>query len=731
MNRFQHTFISKAVFFALCSALPAIALSSSAFAKPTESSQIMTILDIKAGPIGDTLQAISIAFDIDIIANESELESINTIALQGSMTAVTAIEQAIQGTELTFSKTSSGGYSIKTKPVESSLNKNNTQQASEATDSAEVIIVRGTRANRKEFETATSVSVFTQRELDRILGANDTESLLLRIPNIVVTSGTGEIVRGVDTQGPVTGGLAFAAGSRPRLSSVVDGYAQFFSEYIEGVTSIYDVQQIEVFRGPQTTAQGVNAIAGAIYVFTNDPTFENEAGITLEKAEYGQYQAAGFVSGPIISDELAMRIAVDYRESEPFNDFSPLLPSNIPLGETMSFIARAKVLWTPSKFPELEAKLTYQYADTGRPTFVNVTEPFEDRRVGFQAGQTSDQKNHTGIFDISYEFNEALTLTNQLTFGDFDTVLRTPAPAGVGPRELQAGRDGTRLTNETILRYQGRGMVNDGLVGTYLQQQEFDGIFFPLDQETNDKQDSMGMFGQASFQLTEKLELITGLRYQRDSQDREGVFFLADIDFDITFDAWLPKMELAYDLEEGIRLGASASKGFNPGGIISDFFTSNTFEFEEETVWTYDIYGRFELLGGRLRLDGNVFYSDYEGYQNFSIVGFDPQTGSPISNIANAPRAESYGIEGSFNYTLNELVSLYGSLGLLETEFDDLVAPGQFEGFEFASAPQFTWFFGADFTPSENLIFSAQARRVGASFSDDDNIPTNRVEGYT
>ncbi|MEM0912378.1 MAG: hypothetical protein AAGJ37_15495, partial [Pseudomonadota bacterium] len=47
------------------------------------------------------------------------------------------------------------------------------------------------------------------------------------------------------------------------------------------------------------------------------------------------------------------------------------------------------------------------------------------------------------------------------------------------------------------------------------------------------------------------------------------------------------------------------------------------------------------------------------------------------------------------------------------------------------SAPQFTWFFGADFTPSENLIFSAQARRVGASFSDDDNIPTNRVEGYT
>lgn len=138
------------------------------------------------------------------------------------------------------------------------------------------ITVTGERVERTVAETPSSVVVVTGEELEGSPARDSVEEVLERIPNIT-SEGTGNeapTIRGVNSTGVLSGADAFLGGSRPRSTITVDGRPLSFNEYIFGTTSIFDLERVEVFRGPQTTAQGVNSIAGAVYVTTADPTFE-------------------------------------------------------------------------------------------------------------------------------------------------------------------------------------------------------------------------------------------------------------------------------------------------------------------------------------------------------------------------------------------------------------------------------------------------------------------------
>lgn len=85
-------------------------------------------------------------------------------------------------------------------------------------------------------------------------------------------------MRGTDGTGPSQGSDAFLAGTRSRLNIQVDSRAASFNEITLGDLGLWDVQQVEIFRGAQSTLQGRNAIAGTMIYKTNDPTFTREYG---------------------------------------------------------------------------------------------------------------------------------------------------------------------------------------------------------------------------------------------------------------------------------------------------------------------------------------------------------------------------------------------------------------------------------------------------------------------
>ena len=139
---------------------------------------------------------------------------------------------------------------------------------------------------------------------------------------------------------------------------------------------------------------------------------------------------------------------------------------------------------------------------------------------------------------------------------------------------------------------------------------------------------------------------------------------------------------------------------------------------------------RSSLLGGRLNVAGNLFFSDWDGFQKFTTTGFDPISGAPAGTFENID-AESYGLEVSADYAVDERLNIYGSVGLLDTSFEELVAPGVTDDFEFANAPGYSFTLGADYRPIEGLTLSGQVRHTDEYFSDDENNPLNRIDAFT
>ena len=147
----------------------------------------------------------------------------------------------------------------------------------------EEVVVTGERANRSGFETATSNRVFTTPNIDRS-GHNLSATDLLKQTVNTVDLGSGNdlpTVRGVDGSGPAVGAVAFFAGTRPRLNLSIDGRSATYNEFAFGTQSLWDMQQVEVLRGPQSHVRGQNAVAGAVVMRSKDPTDEWEGALRL------------------------------------------------------------------------------------------------------------------------------------------------------------------------------------------------------------------------------------------------------------------------------------------------------------------------------------------------------------------------------------------------------------------------------------------------------------------
>lgn len=180
------------------------------------------------------------------------------------------------------------------------------------------IIVTGERVPRTLRETPTSVAIVTSERLETLPGADRLEDLFDLIPNIQLGNGSeGPAIRGQDTTGVLFALPSFLGGARSRMTLQVDGRAVSYNEFIFGSAPLWDVRQVEVYRSAQTTTQGRNAIAGAIFVATKDPVGSWGGGARLLGGDLHARQASAFVTGPVMGDQIAFRLSGDRRRGRP------------------------------------------------------------------------------------------------------------------------------------------------------------------------------------------------------------------------------------------------------------------------------------------------------------------------------------------------------------------------------------------------------------------------------
>lgn len=594
-----------------------------------------------------------------------------------------------------------------------------TASAQDAPSTVDEIIVTGERANRTLRETASSVSVSTHDDIDRRAGVYSVNDLLERIPNLLATEPGNELpaVRGVDGTGPGGGPTAFFGGARPRFSYQVDGRTLSANEATFGDTSLWDIEQVEVYRGPQSTLLGRNAIAGVVAIKTADPTFDWHGAARGVIGNRDEVQVSAAIGGPIVSDTLAFRLSADWKRSEDVVDFAPYPGMRNP-GRYDSKTIRGKPLLAPSQ--DFRSLLTISYLDGREPQSNWVKQPFKER-ISIDPGLAQPvfrARVTNAISDTTIAFTDALSLQLLLSASDFR--INRYAPAGQGISRI----DGKEYLAQPLLRYAPAGSTVTGFIAAYIFRADQD--------ETNDllgggayrdETDTTAVFGEVTFKPTDALSLILGARYEQEKRDRVGATGPLVTDFHETYNEFLPKATVSLDLTPRVTIGVTAARGYNAGGssvTLSPPFLAYT--YKPESVWSYEGFARARL-DHDLSLTANVFYSRYEDMQ----LPFY-QTALSVE-IRNAERATTYGAEVGLAWRPSPKNEVFANVGLLETEINRYSDPLSV-GNELPRAPAFNLSAGFNFSPDDRFELGADVRYSSAYFSDVLNQARGKVDPY-
>nr|WP_316626945.1 TonB-dependent receptor plug domain-containing protein [uncultured Brevundimonas sp.] len=233
------------------------------------------------------------------------------------------------------------------------------QSQSEAT-ALEEIIVTGEKTDRALQDTPTSVGVTTARRIERE-AIQTLGEVFERTANLTETYGhAGFTIRGIGNQGVSGGGDAALA------TIYVDGAPMPPTLTFSGPTDAWDVRQIEIFRGPQSTLQGLNALAGSVVIRTVEPGFDWDLRARAIIADPKETAFAVAGGGPLIKDELAFRVSAEKRDGDGFVHNETRDAPEDPIDK---LTVRARLLWTPKTLPGFEARLGYTHyeSDGGYP----------------------------------------------------------------------------------------------------------------------------------------------------------------------------------------------------------------------------------------------------------------------------------------------------------------------------------------------------------------------------
>ncbi|TXL72998.1 TonB-dependent receptor [Vineibacter terrae] len=675
--------------------------------------------NIPAQPLDSALAAYAAATGVQVLYDSRITSGLRSGGVTGPLAPEEALRRLVAGTGLLVRFT--GPRAATLERVQAS--------APDVTTLAPVTVA-GEKVQRSLRDTASSVSVFGPADLGRKRpGLSTTNDVMARIPNVVTTESNNlaPAIRGIDGTGPAQGVDAFVGGIRPRITYTVDGRPLSFNEAIFGDLSLWDLERVEVFRGPQSTLQGRNSIAGAVVVKTRDPSLtETEIGGQVIVGNQNQQQYSAVVSAPVVKDELALRLAVDYKAYDSFVHFQGFGGAKDP-GDYRSLTVRGKVLIQPEALPGFSTLITVTHQDYRGPQTDIVQKPYREHIPSTPDMPVFEPTATSGVMETTWKISDTLTFQNTFSLADVK-VKRLVAQLSDGPAYVHS----REILAEPRLQFTGMEGRLKGFAGLYFfRANQDDWLNFNGFNRWDDRTTTLAAYGEATLRVFGNLDLTLGGRFEREHRRRVGgIPPLFDVDFKETYNVFLPKVGVAWHATDELTVGATISRGYNGGGAGVSFnvpFVSYT--YKPEYVWSYEAYARAELFDKQLQLTGNVFYSRYKDMQL-------PFALSPVSTeIRNAKSAITYGAELGARWLALPGLELFGEIGLLKTEILKYPNSG-IEGEALPRSPAFTATAGASYKHSSGFDVSVDARYSSSYYSSANantsqpNNPRGRVDPY-
>lgn len=741
-------------------------------------------ISIPAGSLSSALNALAGQSGLQIGFDSALVRGLTTRGLTGNFTPGAALDQLLSESGLTYSFSDS-----RTVVVQASAASASNSDVAVSGDGALVldpIIIQGEKIARDVFSTYTSTGVTTAQDL-KDYSRNTIGQALNAMGNVrSFETGAGNssfIIRGLNADG-----VTQPSRSAPVISVVVDGAQQGIEATRRGTRGVWDVEQIEVLRGPQSTLQGRDSLAGSVQIKTKDPTWTPEVAVEGIAGNNDFFSGAFAVSAPIIEDQLAFRLSGQGWRST--RDIDYVDPALAELGKDEFQEIRGKLLFTPEALPGFTGLFTFSHTHD-KPSWAMVTGPdFFDRRFvdgDLMTAEFRDTSVNRYIADLSYEITPDWTVRSVTSFVDTNVEITAPG-SSVFIRD--DSREGSDWSQDVRLTYESADSPFSGVFGLFAgrfeSQQDsriqvhpdrvdVSGISamlgFPVTLPagaqpfqtltSSNRTESVAAYADMRYRLTDQWTVMAGgrLLYDRVSARNHGSVLNQEntilswlfmgggsgpldpyLDFDqldennaISNTAFLPKLGLAFDITENQTVAATVSKGYRAGfsELIVGTTTINT--VEPEYLWSYDLAYRSRWLDDTLHLNANVFYYDYRNQQ---IPIIDVSTGQ--TRTANVGKSHSYGAELEARWLPDPSIELFSSIGLLKTRFDEgsvsingAMVP--LAGNAFPEAPTVTASLGGIWRHQSGFFAGGDVSFTGGYYSlgDLENTLSRKVSSFT
>lgn len=569
----------------------------------------------------------------------------------------------------------------------------------------EEVVVTAQRREQALQEVPMAISAFTGEQL-AALQADNLDSLQGAVPNLNLVQGRGSnssvnaFIRGVGQPDALQ---TFD----PAVGVYVD---DVYMARIQGALfKIYDIERIEVLRGPQGTLYGKNTPGGAIRLVTRTPgqDFEAQAGVLV--GDYSRVQARGYVSGPL-SDNFALGLSVLHDERDGFVT-DPATGKEYNDEDTT--VARLKANWDIS--PDLNVVFAADYTtedvalSLGRAeaaltsidfvTGVVVRQPApvgdwnRQTRTSFTDGEGQKVDNRGASMTVNWEFGQSTALKSITAYRELDADLFIDIDATEWELgDVFVGVDQNQFSQEFQL-LGSSGNVN-WVAGLYYLNEElpshqeayandfllFGGvpISFLRTIDDNLETKSYAAFGQIDWAFADNWSLGAGLRYTEEKKDyfrttstfsnilgnADPAFAFSDSD---SWGSWTPTFTLDYSLTDDVHLYGRLAKGFKSGGFNGRANgPADVSTFDPEEVWTGELGAKTTMADGRLQANYAVFMSRYDDFQARVSVAEGIDFRFPVLNAA---ELDIKGAELELNWLATEALQLSTQIGYLDSKY--------------------------------------------------------------
>lgn len=645
---------------------------------------------------------------------------------------------------------------------------------------AEEILVTAQKRAQVLTDVPIAISAFDETFLER--GRTQTVADLVAftpgVSGTTVATTTPRItIRGVSTED-------FGVGSDPALGVYVDDV--YLGRAVSSISDLFDVERVEVIKGPQGSVFGRNTTAGAISIITNKPDADTtESRLDASYGRFDLLDVRGAVNVPL-GGGWAGRVAGSTRNRDGFNRNT--LGGRI--GAIESHAGRATLGYDGAGPVTGYASFEYRSARGEPGPYINPflvgTDPFGPISSNLTNASTDRARDdidaYRATLRLEAELAPELSLASITTYNGFDN--RYLEDTDASPLTLlHFGTDGEQDSYSQELRLDGEAARLTWFLGAsaardvirstqfaLFAEEDFCGILFaasctdavgaPGDPRVLEasiagtRNTSLALFGDATLELTDRLDVTAGLRFSRDRKrfrvrlpaganllgpviivppatDDLAAFGRLDPDGTLrqryASSSWQPRVAITYDLSDDLTAYASASRGYKAGGFNQ---LSPGPAFSPEKIWSYEAGLKGSLLDGRVRFDLAAYHFDYADLQ----VLID-QAGGTLTR--NAGSASGDGVEFSASARLADGVTLSAGAAYQDAQYDRFTpnAGQDFSGNRLVRAPEWSANLVADaqvpVTARADVLARMEVSYRSRQFFDPSNSAFESQRGYT